>query len=179
MRTRIDLLALALAAGVGLLGLGGCQTARGVADCAAGWIPGFHAKAQRGPVAQKTVATRGLEMNLRLEPFPVSLSETRRIEAALRLTNRSARFVQLEFPTTQRFEILLRAAATGKTLVQWSEDQAFEPTPGVVGINPGEHLEYRASLSTRDLQPGGRYTVTAFFPSRGDLKVELPLVPGK
>ena len=173
---RIDLLALAVAAGIVLLGLGGCQTAQSLTGRAVGWIPGLSSgsKAAGRPAAQKTVKTRGLELNLRLEPFPVSLSETRRIEAVLRLTNRSSRFVQLEFPTTQRFEMLLRDAA-GKTLVQWSEDQAFESAPSVVGINPGEHLEYRASLSTRDLQPGGRYTITAFFPIRENLKVELPL----
>jgi hypothetical protein len=177
---RIDLLAWTIAAGMGLVSLGGCQTARVVASRSVGWIPGLHGSSQasEGTSTQKIVKTRGLELNLRLAPNPVSLAETRQVEVTLRLTNRSSRFVQLEFPTTQRFEMLLRDAG-GKTLVQWSEDQAFEPTPGVVGINPGEHLEYRASLSTRDLQPGGRYTVTAFFPSREDLKAELPLAPQK
>jgi len=177
---RIDLLAGTVAVGMGLLALGGCQTTQRVTARAVGWIPGLHASAEapEGSAAQKTVKTHRLELNLRMDPSPVRLSETRRIDVTLLLSNRSSRFVQLEFPTTQRFEMLLHDA-NGKTLVQWSEDQAFELTPGVVGINPGEHLEYHAALATRDLQPGGHYTVTAFFPSREELKVELPLEPRK
>ncbi|MDD5350784.1 MAG: BsuPI-related putative proteinase inhibitor [Chthoniobacteraceae bacterium] len=180
VRMRYDLLALGVAMGIGLSGLAGCQTARGVANRAVSWVPGFHSgsRSSKDLAAQKSLKTRGLELTLRMEPFPVSLGETRRIEVSLRLTNVSKRFVQLEFPTTQRFELLLRDVA-GNTLVQWSEDQLFESTPSIVGINPGEHVEYRASLATRDLHSGGHYTVTAFFPSREDLKVELPLVPGK
>ena len=169
-----------MAAGIGISSLSGCQSARSVAGRAVSWIPGFHGSSQasENPAAQKVVKARGLELDLRLAPSPVSLSETRRIDATLRLRNRSSRFLQLEFPTTQRFEMLLRDDR-GKTLVQWSEDQAFEPTPCVVGINPGEHVEYHAALSLRDVQPGGHYTVLAFFPNREDLKAELPLEPRK
>jgi len=113
---------------------------------------------------------------LRLNPFPVNLSETRRVEVVIQLKNISSRFIQLEFPTTQRFEVLVRDEA-GKLVSQWSEDQVFEATPGTVGINPREHLEYLGVFSTRDLRPGKRYTVKALFPNRSDLKAELSFVP--
>lgn len=175
---RADLLALGAALGIGMTCLTACQTARNVAGRAVAWIPGFHAEtpAKEKGAVQKALKSNGLEMSLNLAPHPLSLSETRRIQVTLRLTNVSRRFVQLEFPTTQRIELLLRDKA-GNTLAQWSEDQLFEPTPGVVGINPGEHLEYRAALATRDLYPGGSYTVTAFFPTRPDLKLEIPISP--
>lgn len=160
-----------------LIFLGGCQTASHVADHAIGWIPGIHKKdAASHPAPQQTVRAKGLEFTLRLEPFPVKLADTRRVTAQLSLKNKSTRFVRLEFPTTQRFEVIVRDAA-GKPLVQWSEDQAFEEIPGSVSINPGEHLEYSAVLATRDLLPGQRYTVTASFPGQAGLSVELPLVP--
>jgi len=159
--------------------VGGCGSSRGWTDRAVGWIPGVrsHPTTAAGETAEKTVCARGhLRLTLRLDPFPVKLSEARRVEAIIRLENKSSRFVQLEFPTSQRFELLVKDTI-GATVVQWSEDQPFESVPGSVGINPGEHLDYRAVFSTRDLQPGKSYTVTAFFPNRSDLRVDLPFVP--
>ena len=170
---------LSLAFGLSFLLFAGCQDTRSLAGRALGWIPGMHGSQKAAAlICEKTVRTHGLALTLRLEPVPVKLSETRRLEATLVLKNVSSRFIPLEFPTTQRFDLLVRDAA-GKEVVQWSEDRAFEAEPGYVGINPGEHLQYNAAFSTRDLQPGKRYTVTAFFPTREDLKVELPLAPEK
>lgn len=158
----------------------GCQTARDLAANATGWIPGIgsgpKASAKHAPTAQQTVRSKGLDFTLRMEPFPVKLGETRRATALLSLQNRSSHYIRLEFPTTQRFEVAIHDE-NGKMIVQWSEDQAFENTPGSVGINPGEHLEYRAVLGTRDLLPGKRYTLAAFIPGYPGLNIELPLVP--
>ena len=154
---------LSVAASLLFLTCGGCQTPRA---------------AESAPASEKTIKTRGLSLSLRLDPVPVRLSETRRLEATIRLKNSSPRFVHLEFPTTQRFEMLVRDPA-GKLVVQWSEDQVFQAAPGYVGVNPGESVEYHAAFATRDLQPGKRYIVTVFFPARDDLKLELPFVPGK
>lgn len=158
--------------------VGGCSATRGWTNRATAWIPGLsHRPATTTTeMAEKTARSHRLMLTLRLDPFPVKLSEARRVEAAIRLENKSSRFVQLEFPTSQRFELLVKDAA-GATIVQWSEDQPFEAVPGCIGINPGEHLDYHAFFSTRDLQPGKRYTATAFFPNRDDLKVDLPFVP--
>jgi hypothetical protein len=174
MRCFFKVLPLAFIASFGFCG--GCQATRTVARQAWGWIPGGHAGGGNAALAEKTVRTQGLAFTRRLQPVPVKLSEARRVEATLRLKNVSARFIHLKFATSQHFDLLVRDTA-GNQLVQWSEDRMFEAAPGSVGTNPGEHLEYHAAFSTRDLQPGQRYTVTALVTGRDDLKVELPLVP--
>ena len=176
MRARPHSLLVSLALGLSLFMLGGCQTACKMASPAKGWLPRVPSRESAMPGAEKTVRSRGLALTLHLEPVPAILSETRRIEATLRLANVSSRFIHLEFATSQRFDLLVRDAA-GRVLVQWSEDRALEAVPGYVGINPGEHLEYHAAFSTRDLQPGKRYTVTALVTGRDELKAELPLAP--
>ena len=84
--------------------------------------------------------------------------------------------MQLQFPTTQRIDVLI-LDDTGKTIVKWSEDRIFAQSIDYVGINPGEHVEYTASVPTRDLQAGKRYVVQGLFPSFSDLKAEEALVP--
>ena len=86
--------------------------------------------------------------------------------------------MQLDFPTTQRIEVLVKNKA-GKTIVRWSEDQAFANEPTLVAINPGERLEYTATVSTRDLVAGETYTVEAFFPSYEALRQNRALTPEK
>ena len=167
--------------GLSLVLLGGCQTTHKMASYATGWIPwGHSSKTAEAAVSEKTVRTHGLALTLRLNPVPTKLSATPRMEATLRLENVSKRFIQLEFASAQRFDVIVRDAA-GRVVVQWSEDRMFDMALGYVGINPGEHLEYQAAFSTRDLQPGKLYVVTALVTGRGrdDLKVELPLVPEK
>ena len=166
---------LSVTFGLSLLWLGGCRTTRKITGYATGWIPWVHGSAAaQGAPSEKTVRTHGLALTLRLEPVPVKLSETRRVEATLRLENVSSRFIHLEFASAQRFDVLVRDAA-GRVVVQWSEDRMFAMALGYVGIN----LEYHAGFSTRDLQSGKRYGVTALVTGRDDLKVELPLVPEK
>jgi hypothetical protein len=80
------------------------------------------------------------------------------------LTNRSGKLAQLDFPTSQRIEVLIKAK-NGQRLLQWSEDQAFTNEPTLVTINPGERLEYSVNVSTRDLAAGGTYPVEGFFPN--------------
>lgn len=160
--------------------MGGCAATSEMAGRAVQWIPwmGSNPTVQSDAVPEKTVRTRNLALTLRLAPFPVKLSDTRRIEVSIRLKNISRHFIQLEFPTTQRFDVTVQDE-TGAMVAQWSEDQPFEPVASYVGINPGEQLEYKAILATRDMLPGQSYRITAFFPSRTDLKAELTLVPQK
>lgn len=146
---------------VGLVFLCGCQTAQ---------------KPNSQGAAEQTVRAHGLALSIRLDPVPLRPSEARRMQATVRLRNVSSRFIHLEFATTQRFDVLVHDNS-GKLLVQWSEDQAFEAVPGHVGINPGESVEYHAAIATRDFQPGKRYTTTVYFPSHDELKVELPFTP--
>ena len=168
---------MVIAGAIGLSFLcGGCAATQKMTRQIVGWVPWSRVDVETGSGSEKTVVAHKLTLRLRLSPFPVKLSETRRVEASIRLENASARFVPLEFPTTERFDVILRNDR-GKLLAQWSEDQPIDAVPGHVGINPGEHVEYSALLPTRDLQPGRRYSVTVFFPSQKGLTVELFFVP--
>ncbi len=107
---------------------------------------------------------RQLEMDLRIEPEVVKLSENRQIKVTLTLANRGGKLAQLEFPTSQRVEVLLKAK-NGQTIEQWSQDQAFTNEPTSVAINPKERLEYSVNVSTREMAAGESYTVEGFFPN--------------
>ena len=117
-----------------------------------------------------------LEMTMTVSPLPVTLSEHRKLTVVLKLSNESKRLVQLDFPTSQRIEILLREA-DGRIITTWSEDHAFTQAPTVVSINPGERIQYTASISTRDLEPGKLYAVEGFFPDYDELKEQETFVP--
>lgn len=122
--------------------------------------------------------TRELQMEMALSPEQTKLSETRQIQATLSLTNRSKKLVQLEFPSTQRIEVVVRNSK-GKAVVQWSEDETFTNDPSFVAINPGEHVEYTASLATRDLAAGQLYTIEGFFPKYPQLRAHRLVTPVK
>ena len=127
---------------------------------------------------KKDVSLKGLEINLTAEPAVAKLSETREIKVTVTLANKGKKLIQLEFPTTQRIEVLVKNKA-GKRVVQWSEDQAFTAEPTLVAINPGERLEYSANVPTRDLAAGETYTVEAFFPNYETLRKTRDLTPEK
>ena len=122
--------------------------------------------------------TRELQMEMTLDPEKVNLSETRQIQATLSLTNRSKKLVQLEFPTTQRIEVVVRNSR-GKSVVQWSEDERFTSEQSFVAINPGEHVEYSASLPTRDLSAGQLYTIEGYLPKYPQLRAHRMITPVK
>ena len=124
------------------------------------------------------VYTKNLILNMELSPLPLKLSEARQMKVELSLTNKSGKIVSLEFPTTQRFEIRV-SDKTGRQVVQWSEDQAFEPEQTIVTINPRERIQYEAFVATRDLSPGIEYVVEGSFPQYKELKIRKPVVPQK
>jgi hypothetical protein len=119
-----------------------------------------------------------LAIGMTIEPKPLKLSESRQMKVTLKLENRSKKFVQLEFPTTQRIEVLVKNQE-GKIIEHWSEDQAFNNEPGVVSINSGERLEYTASVATREMTAGGTYTVEGFFPNYESLHSVTTITPEK
>ncbi len=113
---------------------------------------------------------RGLVLNLQISPQPVRLSEVRQIEVKVTVSNLGTHLVNLEFPTDQRIEVqLLNSADT--VLTKWSENHAIKDTPGSILINPGEHIEYKELIATRDLTPGKVFTVEVFFPKYPELKI--------
>ncbi len=131
-----------------------------------------------GAAAKGGVNWKQLALTVSLDPIPLKLSETRQIKVTLHLRNQGKRLEQLEFPTTQRIEVLVKNAS-GKTVEQWSEDQSFASEPTLVAINPNERLEYTVSISTRDLTVGQTYSVEAFFPNYEHLKAVTTLTPEK
>ena len=124
----------------------------------------------------KPVNWKRLTLTMSVEPLPLKLSEVRQLKVSLQLTNRSRKLIQLEFPTTQRIEVLVRSA-NGKMVEQWSEDQSFASEPTIVTINPGERLEYTVPISTRDMAAGQPYTIEAFFPNYEQLKANKSIIP--
>ncbi|MGI8481075.1 MAG: BsuPI-related putative proteinase inhibitor [Chthoniobacterales bacterium] len=112
----------------------------------------------------------GLVLELRLSPQPVKLSEVRRLDVNMALTNRSKRPVALDFPTAQRIEICLRSSA-GEVLTQWSDNHAFAEEIGTVLINPREHIEYAETIATRDLAPNKVFIAEVFFPQYPELRI--------
>jgi hypothetical protein len=114
--------------------------------------------------------------SIAITPLPVKLSEARTFKVTLQLSNKGRKLVQLDFPTTQRIEVLV-TDASGKRVEQWSEDQAFDNEPTLVTINAGERLEYVANVATRDLKAGEKYTVEAFFPNFDQLRATKTITP--
>ncbi len=153
----------------------GCSTASRLAGDAYRFLP-FTGKEDAAPPGGVAVKTRNLAMTMEFKPQTVRLSDDRQVEVKIRLRNTSKRFVQLQFPTTQRIEILVHGEG-GKLVTQWSEDRSFDPAPSYVSINPGEHVEYATFIPTRDMQAGKPYTVTGFFPHHEELKAEKVLTP--
>lgn len=117
-----------------------------------------------------------LEMTMTVTPQPVVLSEHRKLTVELTLSNVSKKMVQLDFPTSQRIEILLRES-NGRLVSTWSEDRAFTEGATLVSINPGERIQYTTTVSTRDLASGKEYVLEGFFPNYEELKEQQAFVP--
>ena len=113
---------------------------------------------------------RGLVLDLQISPQPVRLSEIRQIEIRLTVTNLGKHMVTLDFPSDQRIEVYLLNAAD-VVLTKWSENHAITEKPSSVLINPGEHVEYKETIATRDLAPGKVFTAEVFFPKYPDLRI--------
>lgn len=137
-----------------------------------GWLNRLlHPFGSSNPVPNyKDARLRGLLLEIKLSPEPVKLSEVRQLQVNLALKNVSKRAVILDFPSEQRFEIYLRNS-TEAILTIWSDNHAFEDKPATVLINPAEHIDYPATIATRDLSPNKVFIAEAFFPQFPELRV--------
>src|SRR5437868_2865500 len=137
-----------------------------------GWLSRMlHPFGPSNPVPNyKDPRLRGLLLELKLAPEPVKLSEVRQLQVNISVRNVGKRAVVLEFPSEQRFEIYLRNS-TEAILTIWSDNHAFEDKPGTVLINPSEHVDYPASIATRDLSPNKVFIAEAFFPQYPELRI--------
>src|SRR5882762_10707181 len=113
---------------------------------------------------------RGLILDLQVSPQPVRLSEVRQMEVKVTVTNMGGHMIQLDFPTDQRIEVQLLNASS-EVLTKWSENHAIKEKPGTILINPGEHVEYKENIATRDLTPGKVFTAEVFFPKYPEMRI--------
>jgi len=113
---------------------------------------------------------RGLVLSLQLSPQPVRLSEVRQLEVKVLVKNLGDHMINLDFPTDQRIEVQLLDSG-GTVLAKWSDNHAIKETPASILINPGEHIEYKESIATRELTPGKVFTAEAFLPKYPELKI--------
>jgi hypothetical protein len=117
-----------------------------------------------------------LAMTMTLEPSVVKLPDTRVIEVTVAVVNKGRQAVELEFPSSQRIEVLVKSEAR-KVLQRWSDDQRLDKEQGFILINPGERIEYGARVSTRDMVAGQSYQIEAFFPSFERLRASRSILP--
>lgn len=143
-------------------------------------VPKFsfhHLKKKDGQPESVAIADgRRAEVRIDVEPYPVSLGDTRRLSIALQYVNITRRFQSVSFPNGQRFEIVIRNS-DGKIIAQWSEDQLIEKAPGSFLLNPGEAAEYDTTIATRDMAAGHSYTLEAWFVSDPSLIVRKTIIP--
>jgi hypothetical protein len=113
---------------------------------------------------------RGLILDLQVSPQPVRLSEVRQMQIKVTVTNLGNFMIPLEFPTDQRIEVQL-LNSSDVVLTKWSDNHAINDKPGTILINPGEHVEYKENIATRDLTPGRVFIADVFFPKYPELHV--------
>jgi hypothetical protein len=115
-------------------------------------------------------------MRLKIIPEFVRLSDTRSLEVHLLLINRSRKPVSLIFNDSRKYDFILRDA-TGKKLVQWSDDQPLTQTQSYVIINPAERAEFVGNISTRDLSAGRSYTLEGMVVGYDKMRLTLQINP--
>lgn len=118
----------------------------------------------------------GLQPVLAVEPEEFPLGGTREVRVVYRLHNGSGKVAGFEFPTSQRFEVVLENSR-GERLFLWSEDRLFEAVPSRVTLNAGERLQFEAMVPTRDLAAGSDYAVAAGLPGYAETVATAPLRP--
>lgn len=119
---------------------------------------------------------KAIVATLSVDPPAPKLAEVRLVNVRLHLLNRGKRMVRLDFPTTQRIDVVVKDT-TGKVVEQWSEYHRFEKEPGLVAINPGERLEYPASVATREMKAGQTCTIEAWMPAYESLRASAAVTP--
>jgi hypothetical protein len=121
------------------------------------------------------MATRE-EAELTLNPENPTLADTREVDVDYSIRNNSRRMARLDFPTSQRIEILTKNS-DGAVIDRWSDDRSFQAQEGIVIINPNERIEYREKISTRDMKPGQAYEVEAMLKTDPDFRLQKQLAP--
>jgi hypothetical protein len=111
---------------------------------------------------------RGLVLDVQIAPQPVKLSEVRQLEIKAVLRNLGKVPITLDFKTDQRIEIYLRNPAE-QILTKWSDNHAMSEKTGTVVVNPGEQVEYKEMIATRELTPNKVFSADVFFPQYSEI----------
>ncbi len=119
---------------------------------------------------------RDIVLTVATVPEQIDLDRVRRLAVEIVLRNDGKEFVNLQFPTAQRLDILLRDD-DGSVLTRWSEDRAFTQEVGHVSINPGERVVYKETISMRELKPGQTYLLEVMLIGYPELYFAKSLVP--
>ena len=109
--------------------------------------------------------------SLTIVPEAPLLSETRELDLTYTIRNTGRQMARLEFPTSQRLEIVTRNSS-GAVIERWSDDRVFQPGEGLVVINPDERIEFQEKVPTRDMRAGASYTVEASLATEPDFAIE-------
>lgn len=125
-----------------------------------------------------SAAARGKQLytEIKLNPETVRLSVARTIEVVVVITNKGERSVQLDFPTSQHIELVMKSES-GAVVQRWSDDQKIEREASFVAVNPNERLEYTTSLSTRNMAAGKTYIIEAAVPGYPAVSAKKIVVP--
>ena len=125
-----------------------------------------------------SATAQGKELNteIKLKPEPVRLGVARSIEVVVVITNNGARSMQLDFPTSQHIELVMKSEG-GAVVQRWSDDQQIGREASFVVVNPGERLEYTTNLSTRNMSTGKTYIIEATVPGYPAISAKKIVVP--
>ncbi len=117
-----------------------------------------------------------LKPAVRIDPADFTLADRRQVRLIFSVQNTTRRARQLEFPTTQRLEAVV-LAPDGQRIFLWSEDRLFESRPSSVVINPGERLEYEATVPTRDMVAGLIYSAEVGLVGYPEVAATVTIAP--
>ena len=131
---------------------------------------------KKKPTKSSGTDFRNIVTSIQIKPETVRLSTTRSIDATMQITNKTERGLQLSFPTSQHIEVVVKTE-DGKVIQRWSEDQRIERETSLVVVNPGERLEYVASISTRNMTVGTTYVIEATAPGYAGIFARIVVVP--
>lgn len=131
------------------------DSSKGALAIATGFFTGMFSSVNLGPLRTPPTTT-----TLKVDPSSFALQDRREVNVTYSIRNNTKRLTRIEYPTSQRIEILT-IDAQGKPIDRWSDDRAFEKQEGIVVINPHERIEYQEKIPTREMKAGEAYKVEA------------------
>jgi hypothetical protein len=144
-----------------------------------GAVPNLAKNEQSNPFGPITgTVAYGLEMRVTLTPDTIKLPDIRSFEARIVLINRTKKAVTLSFNDSRAYDFILRDA-TGKKLVQWTDDQPVTQNPAYVILNPNERSEFVGTISTRDMVVGRPYVLEASIVGYPKMTTTINITPQK